>query len=679
MSNPTAPTTPRSPWILGSASDLGLFVATPLLILPLYGVVRLGVRPESIALYVAAFGALGHHLPGMMRAYGDRKLFRRFRTRFVAAPLLLGVACIASAHWNLTVLSIVATVWGVWHGLMQTYGFARIYDGKKGSYSAATSWLDFLLCVAWFGTGFFLSPIRFQTLIDKYYVQCVGPLPPASWLAGFQDAWAIGTAVVTILFLFNLARMRMRGESVSYVKLLLLVSSFAFWWYTQVTIQNMLVGVALFEVFHDVQYLSIVWVFNRRRVDADPEVGGFTRFIFRRSGALVGVYVGMVFAYGSLALIGKGYSMTTIHGGFQGLLIGSGLLHFYYDGFIWKLREAPTRRPLGLADGAKQVHRGYSLPRWLAHGLKWAVFGIPAALLLRSELETPQGRLERKMWIAQALPTSAPAQVSSGEALMKAGRIDEAADAYAEALRLEAGSSAIHNNAGIVFAQQGKAAEAIEHFRRALVLDPDNADAHANLGLALGGQGELDLAMAHYREALNHYPDHKVAQDNLGIAIRLRNRERATAYNERGVVLAQEGRSAEAIAAFREALLLAPDDAGAHNNLGIVLAGLGRAEEAIQHYSRSIALEPDAPQTHVNLGVLLAARGKFDEAILRYREALRISPDNPDIHNSFGVVLAEQGMTDQAVARFRLALVLDPEHLPAKRNLDRWGSKAGRP
>ena len=37
----------------------------------------------------------------------------------------------------------------------------------------------------------------------------------------------------------------------------------------------------LFEIFHDVQYLAIVWLFNRKRVDTDPQVGGFTRFVFR--------------------------------------------------------------------------------------------------------------------------------------------------------------------------------------------------------------------------------------------------------------------------------------------------------------------------------------------------------------------------------------------------------------
>ncbi len=38
---------------------------------------------QDIYLFVAAFGAMGHHLPGMIRAYGDRSLFERFKWRFI--------------------------------------------------------------------------------------------------------------------------------------------------------------------------------------------------------------------------------------------------------------------------------------------------------------------------------------------------------------------------------------------------------------------------------------------------------------------------------------------------------------------------------------------------------------------------------------------------------------------
>ena len=86
-----------------------------------------------MAIYVTAFGAMGHHLPGMLRAYGDRELFRRFRTRFLLAPLiLLGVCAAVFAFYDLDGLILVAVLWATWHAWMQVYGFLRIYDSKTG-------------------------------------------------------------------------------------------------------------------------------------------------------------------------------------------------------------------------------------------------------------------------------------------------------------------------------------------------------------------------------------------------------------------------------------------------------------------------------------------------------------------------------------------------------------------
>jgi hypothetical protein len=65
-------------WILDSWRDLILYVGTPLLLVPVFALAQARWSPQDIYLFVAAFGAMGHHLPGMIRAYGDRALFERF-------------------------------------------------------------------------------------------------------------------------------------------------------------------------------------------------------------------------------------------------------------------------------------------------------------------------------------------------------------------------------------------------------------------------------------------------------------------------------------------------------------------------------------------------------------------------------------------------------------------------
>src|SRR5216117_4434297 len=129
--------------ILDSWRDLILYVCTPLVIVPVFLVAQAKWSPQDIYLFVAAFGAMGHHLPGMIRAYGDRALFERFKWRFIFAPLFLLVTCVAFFWWDLKGILLIVFFWGVWHGLMQTYGFCRIYDAKTGTFDTLTRRLVF--------------------------------------------------------------------------------------------------------------------------------------------------------------------------------------------------------------------------------------------------------------------------------------------------------------------------------------------------------------------------------------------------------------------------------------------------------------------------------------------------------------------------------------------------------
>jgi hypothetical protein len=124
---------------------------------------------EDIYLFVAAFGAMGHHLPGMIRAYGDRALFQRFLWRFICAPIVVIVVCAAFSVWDLKGIVQLAFIWGVWQGMMQTYGFCRIYDAKIGPFAEVTRRLDFALCGIWFATTVLLSPQRMTNTLETYY------------------------------------------------------------------------------------------------------------------------------------------------------------------------------------------------------------------------------------------------------------------------------------------------------------------------------------------------------------------------------------------------------------------------------------------------------------------------------------------------------------------------------
>src|SRR2546425_9671365 len=81
------------------------------------------------------------------------------------------------------------------------------------------------------------------------------------------------------------------------VKLAFFITSVAFWWYCNNGVANILAGIALFEVFHDVQYLSLVWIYNRNRVEKDSSIGGVFWVFFCCGGSFFWGFFGVVFFF----------------------------------------------------------------------------------------------------------------------------------------------------------------------------------------------------------------------------------------------------------------------------------------------------------------------------------------------------------------------------------------------
>src|ERR1043166_3673733 len=485
-----SPKAKASPWILDRWRDLLLFVGTPVVLIPIFTAAQARWSAQDIFLFVGAFGAMGHHLPGMIRAYGDRALFDRFKIRFIVAPLAILAVCVWSSLYNIQAVQLVAMAWGIWHGMMQTYGFCRIYDAKASAKAASRARVDLALCFAWFSGAVILSPVRFRSLLELYY-ESGGPVLASAAVGAVRWGIVIALGLVTAVFLWRQWSDWRAARGASPVKLTLLVSSIAFWWYCNNGVQNILVGIALFEVFHDVQYLAIVWIYNRTRVERDKSIHGFMRFVFRRSGSLIGVYVGLVLAYGAFGLTQSAVTVEWIRHGLIGIVTASALLHFYYDGFIWKVRETQTRAMLGIdGAGTTALRSPRFFPPWVQHSLRWAALVIPFGALCATQLV---GRvvpaLERTAKVAEVLPQDPQAQLNYGKALHKAGRTEDAISRYEFAISKNPALAEAESFLGLAWQDLGDFDRALEHFERSAALEPKNGEYEMNVAGVLGAEG----------------------------------------------------------------------------------------------------------------------------------------------------------------------------------------------
>lgn len=133
--------------------------------------------------------------------------------------------------------------------------------------------------------------------------------------------------------------------------------------------------------------------------------------------------------------------------------------------------------------------------------------------------------------------------------------------------------------------------------------------------------------------------------------------------------LAETGRAAEAIAAWREALRLEPEDAKANNNLGGLLLGQGRLDEAEACLRRALRSDPELAGARSSLGVLLMQRGRWEEARVQFERAIALAPSSAEARVNLGAVLLVQGRPCDAARQLRAALEAEPWRTEIRMNL----------
>jgi tetratricopeptide (TPR) repeat protein len=604
---------PKNFWIMGPKRDLIFFILTPLLIVPLVLAIKDRIPLEMLGVYVLGLGGFGHHLPGFIRAYSDPDLFKRFRLRFTVIPILLVATCGAFSLLNLNAFACATVAWGTWHGAMQINGFARIYDSKAGSFRPWTAKLDWLMCIAWFGLAILHSPSKLFSLITQFYVSGGFLIPPGAFSA-FRWFWDASAIAITTLFIINAWRRRKAGENTSLLKLLTMASSFGFWWYCIVTINNLILGLVMWEIFHDIQYNVLVWLFQRKRVDGDLHAGRAEKFLFKPGWARLALYALLVLAYGS---IGVATSFADVNlpekvmlagGASQWLLritLASAILHFYYDGFIWKIREQGIRQGLGMQEGKAAAAAAKSpapapAPSKSMHGWLWALFAVPvAAMGIHQYLGWSADFKSQVLNLSEAIPGSWLANFLAGTYYKGEGNLDEAERNYRKAAEANPDFSGAHLFLADILYRKGNFSEAAEHFRRAVELEPDNLGARSNLAHLYLKMGQPMPAMEQFEAALSLSPDE--ADLNFGLASAL-------------VLMSRAG---EAEGYLEKTLRLSPGHSGALNYLGMIKDLQGDVPQAIEYYRKALASDSGNASAQENLRAALAKSGPSPAASRR--------------------------------------------------------------
>jgi tetratricopeptide (TPR) repeat protein len=190
--------------------------------------------------------------------------------------------------------------------------------------------------------------------------------------------------------------------------------------------------------------------------------------------------------------------------------------------------------------------------------------------------------------------------------LEAAGRRDEAAPVFEGALARDPGNVLALKFLGALALERGDLTRAIELNERVAGSGLHAVDALSNLSLAYLRAGRLDDARDRARLAVGRDAGSAAARANLVLVLQ-----------EVGARQARAGRMDNAIAAFREAASVDPENLDVIERLAAVLHRSGQNAEAGKLFQSVVSRAPDRPAPQLSLAILDLEAGRSRDAIAR--------------------------------------------------------------
>jgi len=132
-----------------------------------------------------------------------------------------------------------------------------------------------------------------------------------------------------------------------------------------------------------------------------------------------------------------------------------------------------------------------------------------------------------------------------------------------------------------------------------------------------------------------------------------------------GDLLFSEGKYLDSLAAYRNALNVAPSDGLRRPRMGVIASALRVAEFVLarDEAEKLYQADPKAPDAMTLYGDALWSSGLFQEAETKYHDALGVAPALARGHHGMAKALAARSRLDEALNEGQMALRLSPRDL----------------
>lgn len=282
---------------------------------------------------------IGMHLViTLLRTHINQSIFQKFKFRFTLLPIALLILLFGSSQ-ALALSFLILPWWDAYHSGLQTFGFARLYEVKAGNNPHHYRRLEW-----WFNHAIYFGPLlsgpsllmlfefnRFNQFNAKTYYQVFETVKSNnSFISNFF--LALSFVIIAIYLCIQAKDFLKKKYRPSILKILLYLTTIPVNFYAWLTLPP-LKAFMLTNFYHSLQYFYIVWSREEKSLLSlfDIDSSKIWRvLIFLSIFSLLGYL-----AYQRLTL--QGFKTTQV------FFVVISFLHFYYDGFIWSVREADLK------------------------------------------------------------------------------------------------------------------------------------------------------------------------------------------------------------------------------------------------------------------------------------------------------------------------------------------------
>lgn len=337
-----------------------LWALLPLLALP-------DRHPDDyLALYVMVMAVnFTHRHFSLPYVYLDAQVFAQHKVWFTVVPLLAIAAVLASASlWQypggraaVSAIAFVAVLWNVWHVFMQKYGILRLYNAKaRLNTDGVARWVDRWLVLGWVPLyAVYLGPANRGLLVEQAGSINAYLLPIVDALATARPVLLLPATACVIASLATFVMHERRAFGLRNVPRLSMAAGTTLLGASFLAVNPIKVYLA-YAFSHAVEYMVFVWAFQRRRYRGPTTQPTMLARLLRRPwlfyASLLVVVCGGYLVFRHWGQYGLPGQAPLVIGGTSAVrwiffwAIYQSLMHFHYDGFLWRMRTSQVRRSI---------------------------------------------------------------------------------------------------------------------------------------------------------------------------------------------------------------------------------------------------------------------------------------------------------------------------------------------